>query len=539
MPVAPDALANWANAITVGRLLLSPLMFLVIPEDDKGSWIAFGLWFVLCVSDFIDGYLARRHGTTSSGAFLDPLADKVLVLGAMFTLVARDIFPLLPVAIIAAREFIISIYRTVASSKGVSVPASRMGKWKTFVQQLAVGFALWPWFADAEWFWTALLWAAVVLSVLSRRPLPVVRHAPDACAGAHPGRLMRCDVLAVGTELLLGQIVDTNSAWLGEQLAANGIDSLVQVKIGDNRARIADQLRAMLADADAVIVCGGLGPTHDDVTREAIAEVMGTTLERDEAVADVIRELFASRGRRMADNNLRQADVPVGRLDHPADAGHGAGLICPVRVGEAEKVVFAVPGVPHEMREMFERGLLPELRRRGDDGSMIVSRVLRTWGESESGLNERLDGVIAELDALGNPTLAFLASGWDGLKIRLTAKAESEAACEVLLDEWDGRVRDVVGELVFGVDDDSMESVVLDMLRTKSLTLGLAESVTGGLVAARLTEIPGASDVLRGSIVSYATEVKQQLLDVPEGPVVSEEAALAMARGARGCWAAT
>ncbi|HEX6656918.1 MAG TPA: CDP-diacylglycerol--glycerol-3-phosphate 3-phosphatidyltransferase, partial [Ilumatobacter sp.] len=167
MPVAPDALANWANAITVGRLLLSPLMFLVIPEDDQGSWIAFGLWFVLCVSDFIDGYLARRHGATSSGAFLDPLADKVLVLGAMFTLVARDVFPLLPVAIIAAREFIISIYRTVAGSKGVSVPASRMGKWKTFVQQLAVGFALWPWFADAEWFWTALLWAAVVLSVLS------------------------------------------------------------------------------------------------------------------------------------------------------------------------------------------------------------------------------------------------------------------------------------------------------------------------------------------------------------------------------------
>jgi len=343
---------------------------------------------------------------------------------------------------------------------------------------------------------------------------------------------MRCDVLAVGTELLLGQIVDTNSAWLGEQLAANGIDSLLQVKIGDNRRRIANQLTAMLAEADAVIVCGGLGPTHDDVTREAIADVMGATLERDDAVAAVILELFASRGRRMAQNNLRQADVPVGAALIAQTRGTAPGLICPVRVGEAEKLVFAVPGVPHEMREMFERGVLPELRRRSDEGSMIVSRVLRTWGESESGLNERLDGVIAELDALGNPTLAFLASGWDGLKIRLTAKAESEAACEVLLDEWEGRVRDVVGELVFGVDDDSMESVVLDMLRTKSLTLGLAESVTGGLVAARLTDIPGASDVLRGSIVSYATEVKQQLLDVPEGPVVSEEAALAMARGA-------
>ena len=343
---------------------------------------------------------------------------------------------------------------------------------------------------------------------------------------------MRCDVLAVGTELLLGQIIDSNSAWLGEQLAANGIDSLMQVKIGDNRRRIARQLTLMLEEADAVIVCGGLGPTHDDLTREAIADVMGTTLARDEAICDVIRELFASRGRRMADNNLRQADVPVGASVIEQTQGTAPGLICPVAVGDAEKVVFAVPGVPHEMREMFERAILPELRRRNGEGSIIISRVLRTWGESESGLNERLDEVVAELDALGNPTLAFLASGWDGLKIRLTAKAESEAACAVLLDEWEGRVRDVVGEVVFGIDDDSMESVVLDMLRTKSLTLGLAESVTGGLVAARLTEIPGASDVLRGSVVSYASEVKQQVLDVPEGPVVSEQAALAMARGA-------
>ena len=168
MGLDPAALANWANAITVGRLLLSPLMFLVIPEHDEGAWAAFVLWFLLCVSDFIDGYLARRHGTMSSGAFLDPLADKVLVLGAMFTLVAREVFPLVPVLIIAAREFVISIYRTVASSKGVSVPASNLAKWKTFVQQLAVGFALWPWFADgAEWLWLSLLWLAVGLSLWS------------------------------------------------------------------------------------------------------------------------------------------------------------------------------------------------------------------------------------------------------------------------------------------------------------------------------------------------------------------------------------
>lgn len=344
---------------------------------------------------------------------------------------------------------------------------------------------------------------------------------------------MRCDVLAVGTELLLGQIIDSNSAWMGEQLAAHGIDSLVQVKVGDNVGRITEQLARLLVDADAVIVCGGLGPTHDDLTREAIAAVMGVGLEHHESIADVIRDLFASRGRRMADNNLRQALVPVGATIIPQTRGTAPGLICPVPVDGVERVVFAVPGVPHEMKEMFERAIMPELQRRSGDPSVIASRVLRTWGESESGLNERLDGVIAELDSVGNPTLAFLASGWDGLKVRLTAKADTISECGQLLDRWELQVRAVIGDLVFGVDDDTMESVVLDLLRHKGWSLGLAESVTGGLVGARLTGIPGASDVLRGSIVSYATEVKQSVLGVSDGPVVTEEAALEMARGAR------
>ncbi len=168
MPVDPNALATWANLITVGRIALSPVMFLVIPDDNHGSWLAFGLWFVLCVSDGIDGYLARRHGTTTSGAFLDPLADKVLVLGAMFVLVRHGMFWIVPVAIIAVREFVISVYRTFVASKGVSVPASQMAKYKTLFQQLAVGFALWPWFAvDAKWLWVTLLWIAVVLAVVS------------------------------------------------------------------------------------------------------------------------------------------------------------------------------------------------------------------------------------------------------------------------------------------------------------------------------------------------------------------------------------
>ena len=344
---------------------------------------------------------------------------------------------------------------------------------------------------------------------------------------------MRCDVVAVGTELLLGQILDTNSAWLGENLAANGIDSLLQVKVGDNLGRVESVLRSTLANADAVIVCGGLGPTHDDLTREAIAAVMGVELVNDDAVADVITNMFASRGRYMAANNLRQALVPVGATIIPQTRGTAPGLICPITVDGIDKVIYAVPGVPHEMKEMVERAVLPDLRRRSGDTGVIVSRTLRTWGESESGLNERLDPVISRLDEAGNPTLAFLASGWEGLKVRLTAKAATQAEAESLLDKWDAEVRMVVGEHVFSVDDETMESAVLALMRDRGLSLGLAESVTGGLVAGRLTAVPGASDVLRGAIVSYASEVKFDLLDVPEGPVVSEAAAGAMASGVR------
>ena len=206
---------------------------------------------------------------------------------------------------------------------------------------------------------------------------------------------MRCDVLAVGTELLLGQIHDTNSAWIGEQLALSGIASLAQVKVGDNIGRIVAALRRLLDEADAVIVTGGLGPTHDDLTRDAIAELMGVELIADDAVADVIRQLFAARGRRMPENNLRQALVPVGATVIPQTRGTAPGLICPLA---GDKVVYAVPGVPHEMRDMLERAVLPDLRARGGEPGVIASRVLHTWGESESGLNERLDGVIARLD---------------------------------------------------------------------------------------------------------------------------------------------
>lgn len=340
---------------------------------------------------------------------------------------------------------------------------------------------------------------------------------------------MRCDVVAIGTELLLGQIVDTNSSWLGEQLSAAGIDSCLQVKVGDNLGRMVKAIRSTLDDADAVIICGGLGPTHDDITREAIAEIMGVELEFNDEVGMIISEMFASRNRRMPEINMRQAMVPKGASIIEQRRGTAPGLVCPV----GDKVIYAVPGVPYELYEMFERGILPDLLKRSGSASVISSRTLRTWGETESGLNERLFDVIDELEKVGNPTLAFLASGWEGIKVRLTAKATTTSEVNSLLDEWDAKVRHAVGDIVFGIDSDTMESVVLHMMRERGLTLGIAESVTGGLVSGRLTNIAGSSDVLRGAVVSYASEVKFDVLGVTDGPVVSESAAIEMAVGAQ------
>lgn len=168
MPVDPSAIKTWANLVTVARILVAPFMLVLIPDTPGGSWPAFLLWFALCSSDGIDGYLARRHGATTLGAFLDPLADKVLVLGAMFILVANDTFWIVPVVIVTAREIMISLYRTFVGAKGVSVPASKIAKWKTFVQQLAVGFAIMPPTAlDAKWLWNGLLWISVALALIS------------------------------------------------------------------------------------------------------------------------------------------------------------------------------------------------------------------------------------------------------------------------------------------------------------------------------------------------------------------------------------
>lgn len=338
---------------------------------------------------------------------------------------------------------------------------------------------------------------------------------------------MNCEVVAVGTELLLGQIVDTNSSWIGEQLALAGIDCYLQTKVGDNWARIATAITDALDRSDAVIVCGGLGPTQDDITRDVIAEIMGVPLEEDPEVVERLLHMFGGRGRAMPSNNLRQAMVPVGASRIPQQPGTAPGLICPV----GDKLIFAVPGVPYEMKEMVTGTVIPELRRRAGDTGVIRSRTLRTWGHSESGIAEMLADRIDELDQQGHATIAFLASGIEGLKVRATAKAATADEADAVLDREVGLLSEILADYVFSTDDEPMEVVVLDLLRSAGLSLAVAESVTGGLVTARLTGVPGSSDVLRGGVTSYASEVKYEVLGVPEGPVVTEDAAAAMAEG--------
>jgi nicotinamide-nucleotide amidase len=348
--------------------------------------------------------------------------------------------------------------------------------------------------------------------------------------------MMKVEVVAIGTELLLGQIVDTNSSWIGEQLALAGLDSHYQTKVGDNPARMEAVLNLALSRSDAVICCGGLGPTQDDITREVIAKVMGVELELDRTIAERIEAMFVSRGRTMPDNNLRQAMVPTGASTMAQQPGTAPGLVCPIPEAAghgAGKVIYAVPGVPYEMKEMIDGTVIPDLAARSGQAAVIRSRVLRTWGMSESALAELLAARIDELDGQGNPTLAFLASGVEGLKVRITAKAADEPSAIEILDREEAMLRPILGGIVFGTDDQNMEAVIISMLIERGLTVAVAESVTGGYVAGRLCAVPGASRAFQGGIVAYQSEIKFDLLDVPEGLVVTEATALAMAHGVR------
>ncbi len=313
-------------------------------------------------------------------------------------------------------------------------------------------------------------------------PLPVIGEGTSIVPNAEVCQL-RCEVIAIGTELLLGIINDTNSTWIGEQLALAGIDSYFQVKVGDNFERIEGSLRTALDRADAVICCGGLGPTQDDITRNVIAHIMGTPLVRDDRIATEIRHRFEARGRTMSPNNLLQADVPAGASPIAQMPGTAPGLVCPV----GDKVIYALPGVPSEMRIMMAGTVLPDLRQRSGQTGIIRSRVLKCWGISESGLAEVLGDRVAALDESKTATIAFQASGIEGIKVRITAKSADEAGATAVLDAEEALIRPILGDAIFGIDDETMESAVLQVLRARSLTLATSETLTGGLMASRLT----------------------------------------------------
>ncbi|WP_250282274.1 MULTISPECIES: competence/damage-inducible protein A [unclassified Frankia] len=352
---------------------------------------------------------------------------------------------------------------------------------------------------------------------------------------------MRAELLAVGDELLFGDIVNGNAAWLGRQLADVGVRLTMSTVVGDNVDVIAAGIRAALGRADAVILTGGLGPTQDDLTREGIALAAGVALRRDAFLEAALRRRFqalrrdvpSGTDRGAPEMNYRQADLPEGAEPLPNEVGTAPG----VRLETAGGVVYALPGVPSEMYAMFTGSVLPDLLRRAGEPAVVVHRVLRTAGIWESAVAQALAGEVERLAPVGNPTIAFLASGGQ-TRVRVSARAADRAEAYRLIEPVEKAARDALGTALYGVDDDTLEGTVLRLLAERGETLAVAESMTGGLLAGRLTDVAGASAVLRGGVVSYATEAKRDVLGVgPEvlatSGAVSPEAAAAMAAGVR------
>ncbi|HEX8996786.1 MAG TPA: competence/damage-inducible protein A [Ktedonobacterales bacterium] len=338
---------------------------------------------------------------------------------------------------------------------------------------------------------------------------------------------MRAEILSIGTELLLGHITDTNANYLAQQLTGLGIDLYYVSQVGDNLERLSETLARARSRSDVVITTGGLGPTEDDVTREAISAVLGETPTVDPALAEELRAFFAERGIVMPERNVKQAWLIPSAKALPNPRGTAPGWW----VERDGVIIISMPGVPSEMVRMWEHEAAPRLRPHA--GATLFTRILRVASLGESTVEERL----GELTHNVNPTIATYAKR-DAVDVRITAKAESEDAARALVDAMDERARAALGPRnVFGEDTDTLASVLVRKLELRSETLAVMESCTGGLLSSTITDAPGSSAVFRGGIVSYATEVKEQFgvsADIIETHgVVSTETARAMARAAR------
>jgi len=340
---------------------------------------------------------------------------------------------------------------------------------------------------------------------------------------------VRAEIVAVGTELLLGQIANTNARWISEHLAEIGVDVLRHAVVGDNLERIVEAVRAAAGRAEVVIVTGGLGPTQDDVTRPALAAAAGVRLVRMPELEERLKDRWAATGREMPVSNLLQAEVPEGGRAIAPIRGTAPGLV--LRVDAA--TVYALPGVPAEMQEMMAGTVLPELAARAGP-SALVSRTVRCVGMAESRIAELLDDLF---HGSSNPTVAYLAGGGE-VRVRLSAKAGTREEAEALIEPVADEVRRRLGDVAFSARDEPLEARVGSLLRETGRTLVCAESLTGGGLSARLTSIPGASEYFLGSVVAYTAEVKRSLLGVSDdtlsrqGPV-SRACAAEMAAGAR------
>lgn len=340
---------------------------------------------------------------------------------------------------------------------------------------------------------------------------------------------MQAEAIFTGTEMLLGQIVNTNAAFLGRELAAAGINLYRQVVIGDNLERIREAIDNARRRADLIIVSGGLGPTEDDLSREALAAALDLPLVEDPAARENITRYFTARRRPMTGNNLKQALLPAGAraLDNPY--GTAAGVF----LEHGGKVYALLPGPPREFEPMVTDRLLPLLEPYGARREVIFSRALKITGMGESAVEE----TVKDLLHGDNPTVAPLAKPGE-VTLRLTARAGNTEAARQLIQPLEAAIRERLGEYIFGIDDETLEGVTGAMLAARHLTLAVAESCTGGLLAHRLTNIPGSSDYFLGGLVTYSNEAKVKFLGVEPGVLaahgaVSPEVAAAMASGAR------